>query len=174
MRTLTPSCAHSLRPSLHCGKKITPLSTMMPVFSVNLSWQHAHDPHSNQIFPSNPHSLRSPCFIGCFQSETEPRHQKSTGWLGCSQRKQPWSWQLCVQTQYAPLVCCLISFILCLSLLPAHSGLKQLSLFFSVSERCSHWQDTISGFKIGLPFFTAQKVNSSEMAQSSSSFNWRD
>lgn len=115
-----------------------------------------------------------PSFIACFQNVTEPRHQKSIGWLGGSQRKQPWSWQLCVQTQFAPLVCCLISFSLCLSLSLVHWGLKQLSLFFPVSEGYSGWQDTISGFKIGLPFFMAQEVNSSEMAQNCSLFSRRD
>lgn len=94
--------------------------------------------------------------------------------LAVHEEKQPWSWQLCVQTQCAPLVCCLISFSLCLSLSLVHWGLKQLSLFFPVSEGYSGWQDTISGFKIGLPFFTAQEVNSSEMAQSCSSFSRRD
>lgn len=115
-----------------------------------------------------------PSFIACFQIVTEPLHQKSTDWLGCAQRQQPWFWQLCVRTQYALLVCCLISFSLCLSLLLVHWGLKQSSLFFPVSEGYSGWQDTISGFKIGLPFFTAQEVNSSETAQSCSLFSRRD
>lgn len=116
VRTSPPSNARSLGALLHCGKKITPVSTMMPVFSVNLSWQHpALTPvtrRSNQTFPLQ---SSSPHLIGCFQSVTEPRHHKSTGWPGSSQRKQPWSWQLCMQTQYAPLVCCLISFSLSVS-----------------------------------------------------------
>lgn len=116
VRTSPPSSARSLRALLHCRKKITPVSTMMPVFSVNLSWQHpALTPvtrRSNQTFPLQ---SSSPRLIGCFQSVTELRHRKSTDWLGSSQRKQPWSWQLCVQTQYALLVCCLISFSLSVS-----------------------------------------------------------
>lgn len=133
-----------------------PWPTQQPNLSLQFSFSH---------FPS---------FTACSQSVTEPRHHYSTGWLGCAQRKQPWSWQLCVQTQYEPLVCCLISLSLCLSLSLVHWGLKQLSLFFPVSEGYWGWQDTISGFKIGLPFFTAQEVNSSEMAQSCSSFTRRD
>lgn len=55
VRTSPPPNARSLGALLHCGRKITPVSTMMPVFSVNLSWQHpALTPvtrRSNQTFP---------------------------------------------------------------------------------------------------------------------------
>lgn len=63
---------------LHCGKKITPVSTMMPVFSVNLPWQHpALTPvtrRRNRTFPLRSSSPSSHWLVP--GSVTETRHHR--------------------------------------------------------------------------------------------------
>lgn len=122
---------------LHCGKKITPVSTMMPVFSVNLSWQHpALTPvtrRGNRTFPLRSSSPSSHWLVFWERNgASAPRAHRLA--QAPHKEKQPWSWQLCMQTQYAPLVCCLISFSLSV---PPACSLRPETAFSSQSLKAA-------------------------------------
>lgn len=132
VRTLTLSNIRPLRAQLQCGKKITPISTMMPVFLVNLSWQHpsltpmTHT--ATKSFP--PILLLSLPLIHCLFSECNRAQAPLLHWL---------TW-LCTKKTT------LVLAAMCADSIRAVGVLSNLFESLSVSLACSLRPETVESF----------------------------